>query len=104
MKCRFIALSAAVTERGQKEISDILLMTDFQYIGASPAKENITLILSRRPYPKLKGNCSETTISYIFSPVLEGLFKEQEFPYYNYLLHIIAVDWLWLSNSQANTG
>ncbi|KAH3812074.1 hypothetical protein DPMN_140496 [Dreissena polymorpha] len=30
-------------------ISDNLLMTDFSSVCASPAKENITLIVSRRP-------------------------------------------------------
>ncbi|KAH3739020.1 hypothetical protein DPMN_045664 [Dreissena polymorpha] len=53
MKCRFFALSSNVTERGQKEISDKLLMTDCKFIGASPAKEKITPV-SRRPSPNSK--------------------------------------------------
>ncbi|KAH3753370.1 hypothetical protein DPMN_188006 [Dreissena polymorpha] len=42
--------SATVTKRGKKEISDNLLMADFSSVCASPAKENITLIVSRRAF------------------------------------------------------
>jgi superfamily II DNA helicase RecQ len=78
LKCRILALSATVTENGQKQIRDNLLMRSFTSVCASPAKDNIVLLVSSRPSPNAKGNCAETPYDYIFNPILEEMMKKLE--------------------------
>ena len=46
-----LALSATVTKAGQIFILDNLFMTDSKVVSASPAKDNIALIIKQRPSP-----------------------------------------------------
>ncbi|XP_053376474.1 uncharacterized protein LOC128547527 [Mercenaria mercenaria] len=93
LKCRTIALSATVTECGQKQISQSLLMKDFSAICASPAKNNIALIVTSRPSPNAKGNCAETPYYYIFSSVIDELMKKQDtFPIT--IIYCKSMQWL----------
>jgi superfamily II DNA helicase RecQ len=77
--CQMLALSATITESAQQQIADILLMKNIQIVSASPAKDNITLIVKIRPSPTAKGNSSSTPYSYIFEPLLKQLKERLEY-------------------------
>ncbi|XP_045167567.2 ATP-dependent DNA helicase RecQ-like [Mercenaria mercenaria] len=72
-KCQVLALSATVTESGQKQIISNLLMKNCQIICASPAKDNIELIVKKRPSPNAKGNTASSPYDFIFSHVITEL-------------------------------
>ena len=50
-KCSVLALSATVTKAEYIFILDNLFMTDSKVVSASPAKDNIALIIKQRPSP-----------------------------------------------------
>lgn len=80
-KCQVLALSATITSSGQKYIKENLLMTMCEVVCASPAKENITLIVVRRPSPNARGNTATSPYDFIFEPILNELNKTlQSFP------------------------
>ena len=72
-KCQILALSATVTESGQKQIMKNLLMSNCEVVCASPAKDNIELIVKKRPSPNTKGNTASTPYDFIFHQVLTDL-------------------------------
>lgn len=76
VSCPILALSATITRAGQKEIAKCLHMTNFEVVCASPAKDNIKMIVKNRPSPNSKGNTSLTPYDYIFVPVLQQLKSE----------------------------
>jgi len=81
MDCQVVALSATVTKPGQQVIRDNLLMTNCDTISTSPAKENISFIILKRPSAHARGNTANTPYDYIFHPVLEELkMKLDTFP------------------------
>ena len=72
-KCQVLALSATVTDSGQKQIIANLLMKNCQIICASPAKDNIELIVKKRPSPNAKGNTASSPYDFIFNNVITEL-------------------------------
>lgn len=75
-KCQVLALSATVTDAGKKCICSSLLMKNVEIISESPAKDNISLTVKRRPSPTASGNSSTTPYDYIFHPVITKLKHE----------------------------
>lgn len=71
--CRVLALSATVTSVGQKEIIKNLLMKNCKTVITCPTKENIVLIVLKRPSATARGNSSTTPYDFIFEPVLKEL-------------------------------
>ncbi|XP_060553402.1 ATP-dependent DNA helicase Q1-like [Ruditapes philippinarum] len=53
-----------------------LLMKNVEIISESPAKDNISLTVKRRPSPTASGNSSTTPYDYIFHPVITKLKHE----------------------------
>lgn len=79
--CTMLALSATVTKSGQQDIAKALKMQRFDPICSCPAKDNIVLVVKKRPSPTAKGNTAETPYSYVFLPLFQQLNKEgEDFP------------------------
>ena len=71
--CSVLALSATVTCVGQKHIMKNLTLNDCKCICATPTRENIELVVLKRPSPSSKGNSASTPYEYIFKRVLDDL-------------------------------
>ena len=76
VSCPILALSATITKAGQTEIAKCLHLTNYEVVSASPAKDNIKMVVMNRPSPNSKGNTSFTPYDYIFVPVLQQLKSE----------------------------
>jgi len=60
-------------------------MRSYRTVTGSPAKDNIVLIIEKRPSPTAKGNSAVTPYDYIFKPLIEELKdKLNSFPYNNH--------------------
>jgi len=66
MDCQFVALSATVTKPGQQVIRKNLLMTNCDTISTSPAKENISFIILKRPQVHMPEGTQLTPLMIIF--------------------------------------
>lgn len=73
INCRLLGLSATITNSGQKFIMKNLFMNNLNVISTSPTKENISLIVCKRPSANAKGNTACTPYDYIFMQLLEEL-------------------------------
>lgn len=71
--CRILALSATITRVGRNEIVKNLLLENYKTIMICPAKDNIELIVLRRPSATARGNSSTTPYDFIFEPILKEL-------------------------------
>lgn len=93
LNCNVLALSATVTENGQKQIISSLLMKKFNVVSASPAKDNIKLIVKTRPSPNSKGNTASSPYDKIFQNAILGLNSQLD----NYPITIIyckSMQWI----------
>ena len=65
------------------EIAKCLHLTNYEVVSASPAKDNIKMVVKNRPSPNSNGNTSFTPFDYIFVPVLQQLKSELDKIYKN---------------------
>lgn len=68
-------------------------MKSFGSIYGSPAKDNITLLVKRRPRPNAKGNNATTPYEYIFEPVIQKLQTELDV-FGITIIYCISMQWL----------
>jgi superfamily II DNA helicase RecQ len=92
-ECQILALSATVTSVGQRDIIKNLLMKNCECVCASPTKENIELIVLKRPSATAKGNSACTPYDYIFERVLHELNDDcKNFPVT--IIYCNSIQWL----------
>ena len=98
---KMLALSATLTVSGQRDVSKHLLMKNYKVVSSVPTKENMSLVICRRP-PLSSVVSSKETYNYVLRPVLQDLkSKGQNFP-----LTIIylggTMDWVGYAYEYAN--
>jgi superfamily II DNA helicase RecQ len=77
---QMLALSATLTLSGQKDVVKHLMMKNYTTVSSLPTKQNISLIVLRRP-PLSSKISSKETCNFVLQPLLQELkCKDQNFP------------------------
>ena len=91
--CRVLALSATITSVGQKAIMKNLLMENCKTVMICPTKDNIQLIVLKRPSATARGNSSTTPYNFIFEPVIKEL-KQMGSSFPITVIYCKSVQWI----------
>ncbi|XP_062621809.1 ATP-dependent DNA helicase Q1-like [Saccostrea cucullata] len=77
---KLVALSATLSQTAQRDVAKVLLMRNMKVVASQPTRENISLVVMRRP-PLGSNISSKDTYDYVFLPLLNELkLKGQKFP------------------------
>ena len=92
-KCTVLALSATITHESMQKIAKSLHVPTYEIVSACPAKDNIVLMVKRRPSPTAKGNTAVTPYDYIFKPIIDQLHEELD-SFKTTIIYCKSMQWL----------